>query len=176
MSPNILPCWMVKAAELHPASLLSADPHRRRRQGVVLPSHHQGGEHRRTAGPPPASLRSLRTAGRFLVAESSDVAMQHRLDAMRRLHFLFVNRHVGEGGLEELVVQSAVGHGTVEAADGPDADREGFGLQRPPDVVVALGQQRRRGRRAETLRLRLVEPSSLLWPRPRSVLHDSGQS
>lgn len=50
------------------------------------------------------------------------------------------------------MVESAVRHGAVETADGPDADREGLGLQRPPDVVVALGLQRqRRRRRAETL-------------------------
>lgn len=71
------------------------------------------------------------------------------------------------------MVQSAVGHGAVEAADGPDADGEGLGLQGPPHVVVALGLQRQGRRRAKTVRLGLVEPPPLLPPRPLPVLHNS---
>lgn len=107
---------------------------------------------------------------RFLLAESGDVAVHHRLDPVHRLHFLLVNGGVGERRLQDVVVESAVGHGTVEAADRPDADGEGLGLQRPPDVAVALGLQRQR-RRTETLRLRLVEPPPLLPPRSLSIIH-----
>lgn len=157
---------MVKSVELHPASVLCADPHGRGGQAVVLPSDHQRGEHRRAVSPPPASLRRRAAVdgllGRF-----------RRLDPMHHLHFLFVGSRVGEGRLEEVVVESAVRHGAVETADGPDANGKGFGLQWPPDVVVALGLQRQRRRRAETLRLRLVEPPPLLPPGSLSILHNS---
>lgn len=142
---------MVKSVELDPSSLLCADPHRRRGQAVVLSSHHQRRENWRAVSPSPAPLRRRRTVSTFLLAESRDVALHHRLDPVHRLHFLFVNSSVGERRLEEVVVQSAVRHGAVEAANGPDADREGLGLQWPSDIVVALGLQRQRRRRAETL-------------------------
>lgn len=178
----ILPSLVVKSVELHPASLLCTDPHWRRDQAVVLPSHHQRGENRRAVSPPPASLRG--TAHRFLLAESCDVAVHHRLDSVRlriktvvsHLQFLFVNSSVGEWCLEEVLVESAVRHGTVETADGPDADGEGFGLQRPHDVAVALRLQRQRRRTAESLWLRLVEAPSLLRPRSLPVLHNSCQT
>lgn len=86
------------------------------------------------------------------MAEGYDVAVHHRLNAAHRLQLLFVKGGVGERRLQEvMVVKSAVCHGTVETAYGPDTDGEGFGLQRPPDVIVALGLKRKRGRRAETL-------------------------
>lgn len=116
--------------------------------------------------PPPASLRCRTTVGGFL-------GQLYGLDPVHGLHFLFVNGRVGEGRLEEVVVESAVRHGAVETPDGPDANGEGLGLQRPPDVVVALGLQRQRRRGAETLRLRLVEPPPLLASRSLSILHNS---
>lgn len=66
--------------------------------------------------------------GRFLLAETCEVAVHHRLDPVHRLHFLFMNGRVGELCLDEMVVESAVCHGTVETADGPDADGKGLSL------------------------------------------------
>ena len=100
---------------------------------------------------------------RLLLAERCDAAVRHRLYALHRLHFLFVGGGAGEGRLEEVLVQTAVGHGAVETADGPDAGGEGLGLQGPTDVGVGLGRQLQRGG-AESLRLRLVEPPPLLRP------------
>lgn len=158
---------MVESVELHPSSVVGANPHCGRSQAVVLSSHHQGGEHRRAVGPPPASLRH-----RFLLAESGDGSVH--FDAVRGVHFLSVGNHAGEGRLQQLLVQPAVGHGAVEAADGPDAHREGLGLQRTADVAVEFGLRRRR--RTETFRLRFVESPSLLWSRSLSVLHHSCHS
>lgn len=108
------------------------------------------------------------------MAESGDAAVQHRFDPVRGLHFLSGRNHAGEGGLEELLVQLAVGHGAVEAADGSDPDREGLGLHRPADVAVELRLQRRRG--AETFGLRPVEPPSLLRPRSLALLYNFNYS
>lgn len=162
---------MVESVELHPSSVVGANPHCGRSQAVVLSSHHQRGEHRRAVGPPPASLRH-----RFLLAESGDGSVHHGFDAVRGVHFLSVGNHAGEGRLQQLLVQPAVGHGAVEAADGPDAHREGLGLQRAADVAVELGLQRGRRRGAETFRLRFVESPSLLWSGSLSVLHHSCHS
>lgn len=111
----------------------------------------------------------------FLLAEGGDASVRHRLKAVRRLvHLQLVSGRGGEGRLEEVAVEATVGHGSVEAADGPDADGERLGFQRPPEVVADLGLQLQRGgRRAEALRLRLVEPPPLPRPRPLSVLHHS---
>lgn len=119
--------------------------------------------------PPPASLRRRRTVGLFRPPQSRDAAVNHRLDPVHRLGFLLVD--AGERRLEEVLVQPAVGHGAVEAADGPDAHREGLGLERPRDVAVDLWLQRRR--RTQTLRLGLVEASALLCPRSLSIFCNS---
>lgn len=73
-----------------------------------------------------------------------------------------------------MAVEAAVGHGSVEAADGPDADGEGLGLQGAPGVGVApgLGLQGRR-LEADALRLGLVEPPLLPGPCPLAVLPGS---
>lgn len=168
---------MMKPVELHPASsLLCPHPHRGRGQAVVFPAHHQRGEDRRAVGPAPPSLCRRRAVGGFALAEGADVAAHHHPDALRALHLLLVDSQAADGGLEERLVEVAVGHGAVEAADGPDAHGEGLRLQRPPDGVVARGLQRGRGRGAEPLRLRLVEPPPLLRPRSRRFIHDSCQS
>lgn len=115
--------------------------------------------------------------GGSLLAESSDVAMHDCFDAGRGRHLLLADSQVREGGLEELLVEPAVGHGAVEAANGPDANGEGFGLQRPPHITAALELQwRRRQQRAETFRLGLVEPPPLLWSCSLSILNSSSQS
>lgn len=163
---------MMKSVELHANSLVCADPHRRRGQVVVLPSHHQRGEYGGAVGPPPPSRCGRGAMGRLLLAEGRDVSVHHRLDSVHLLRLLFAC----EGRLEEVLVESAVCHGSVEAADGPDTDGEGLGLQRPADVAVSFGLQLRRRRRAETFRFRLVEPPPLLPPRSLSILHNSCQN
>lgn len=70
-----------------------------------------------------------------------------------RLRVLFLGGSVGEGHVEEVLVEAAVGHGTVEAADGPDANGEGLGLHGAQGVAVALQRPRSRRRTAETLGL-----------------------
>lgn len=165
VSLNVSPGLMVEPVELDPPSVLGADPDGGGGQAVVLPSHHQGGEDGGAVGPPAAPLGNV---GGALLAEGGEVSLHHRLDAVHRLHlWLLVDAAVGEGGLQQVVVEAAVGHGAVEAADGPDAHGEGFGLQGAPRVDEDLWLQRRRrrrrrGRRTETLRLGLVETPPLL--------------
>lgn len=176
--PNISPGLMVEPLDLDPPHLLGVDPDRRRGQVVVLSSNHQRGEDWRAVSSASAPLCHRRTVGRLLLAKGGHVALNHRLDAMHRLHPWCVSGGGAEGGLQEvLVVQSAVGHGAVEAANGPDAHGKGFGLQGASDISVSLTQQRserrRRSRsgRVKTLRLRLVESPPLLGPHSLELHH-----
>lgn len=164
----------MEPVELDPPSVVRPDPRRGRRQAVALPSHHQGGEDRRAVGPPPAPLRRGGDAGGLVLAEGGDVAVQHGSDPVRGLRLLLARGRAGEGGLEQLLVQMAVGHGAVEAADGADPRREGLGLRRPAGVGVELRLQWGRG--AEVFGLGPVKSPPLFGPRPLTVLHVSDQS
>lgn len=97
--------------------------------------------------------------------------MRRHLDVVR-LQLPFVHGGVGERRLEDVVVESTVGHGAVEAADGSDAGGEGFGLQGTPDVAVAVLLQWLGGGRAETFGFGFIESPPLLPPGSLSVLHD----
>lgn len=128
LESQISPCGMMKSVELHPASSLLCAAHRGRGQAVVFPAHHQRGEDWRAAGPAPPSLCRRGAVGGFALAEGADVAVHHHPDALRALHLL-LDRQAADGGLEDLLAEVAVGHGAVEAADGPDARGEGLHLQ-----------------------------------------------
>lgn len=132
---------MRESVELEPASVRCADSQRRRGQAVVLPPHQQRGKGRGAVSSSPSSGRRRSAASGLLLAEGGDAAVRrrrHHLHPVHHLHVLFVDGGAGGRGVEEVRVESAVGHGAVKAADGPDADREGFPLQQPP-AGVSLG-------------------------------------
>lgn len=104
--------------------------------------------------------------GRLLLAEGGVRGRLHPVGGLLRL--LPVDNRGREGGLEVVAVQVAVGHGPVEAANGPDADRERFGLQGAPGLWL-----QGRGFDADALRLGLVESAFLPGPRPLAVLPSS---
>lgn len=156
---------MVEAVELDAASLVGADPDGGRGQAVVLSSHHQGGEDGGAVRPPPPTLGAV--ARRVLLPEGGEVPLHHRGDALHRRR-LRLRLPVGGGQrhLHQLLLQAAVRHGAVEAADGADAGGEGLGLQGALRLRVELQLQRRRRRRrrkrrAEVVRLGLVETPPL---------------
>lgn len=136
-----LPGDMRESVELEPASVRRADSQRRRGQAVVLPPHQQRGKGRGAVSSSPSSGRRRSGASGLLLAEGGDAAVRHHLHPVHHLHVLFADCGTGGRGVEEMRVESAVGHGAVKAADGPDADREGFPLQQPP-AGVSLGRRR----------------------------------
>lgn len=110
--------------------------------------------------------------GGLLLAEGGVRGRLHTIGGLLRL--LPVDNRGREGGLEVVAVEAAVGHGAVEAADGPNADGEGLGLQGAPGIAVAPGLWLQgRSLEADAVRLRLVEPPLLPGPRPLAVLPGS---
>lgn len=65
----------------------------------------------------------------FLLAESSDAAVCHHLHPVHGLHIPFVNRSAGSCSMEQMWVESAIGHSPMKAADGPYTNWEGFFIQ-----------------------------------------------
>lgn len=166
------PCWVMESVVLDSPSVLDPESGRGRGQVVVLPSDHQRGEERRALGPPPAPGCPLGAVSGLLLAEVAVGGRLHPVGGL--LHLLSVDDRGREGGLEVVAVEAAVGHGAVEAADGPDADGEGLGLQGAPGIAVAPGLRLQgRSLEADAVRLRLVESPLLPGSHPLAVLPGS---
>lgn len=157
-SSRVLPGLLVEPVERRAAPGCRANPHRGRRQVVALSSHHQGRENRRAVSPPTAPGRRQR---RSLLAEGGRVLKLMRRRRRRGL-LAALSLWRREHAVLVMVVQAGVGHGAVEAADGSDAHRERFGF-----VGTRVGRWRRRWRRAEIIRVGLVETT--LLPALRSL-------